>query len=68
MWENDELVGCLYTVEEVWDMLIDHGVLYTTRNLDVYLTNLRTKGIKNTQNVDIFFFLSCFLLKKMTIK
>jgi WD40 repeat protein len=44
IWERGELIGCLGTVEEIWDMQIDKGVLYTTRNLDVYLTTLRMKG------------------------
>lgn len=45
MWDNtNELVGCLGTVEEIYDMAVHDGVLFTTRNLDVYLTTLRTKG------------------------
>jgi hypothetical protein len=45
MWENGECVGCLGTVEEIYDLLVKDDLLFTCRHLDVYMTNIRCHGM-----------------------
>uniref|UniRef100_A0A1B6LR36 WD repeat-containing protein 55 homolog n=1 Tax=Graphocephala atropunctata TaxID=36148 RepID=A0A1B6LR36_9HEMI len=44
VWENDNKIGQYEVGEEVWDILVDGNFLFTVRNLDVSIIEMKPGG------------------------